>query len=213
MLSHSIKNFLTPEEVQWFIWYWDQRPVEVDDGGRFHSMAYYDQPFFANIRKKLDSKVPDDEYIKIVQISRDYLPGGVHSDGYIGEDSPEIGKLATSYLVPLVVSEPCYTLTFNNYSEKAVSLNEYAKLMYGIINYDEVGKEYFNLSAEPFDKDVHEKHLTHMDIKYLSGLKCDRANLWEVGSAITWPRAQLHCSANFSKEATRIMMLILTCKR
>ena len=85
--------------------------------------------------------------------------------------------------------------------------------MYGIINYDEVGKEYFNLSAEPFDKDVHEKHLTYMDIKYLSGLKCDRANLWEVGSAITWPRAQLHCSANFSKEATRIMMLILTCKR
>lgn len=208
-----IDNFLTQDEVDWFNWYWTQLPCKINNGKRWGSCVYYDQGFFKNIREILDKKVAKDEYIVAVNISEDYEPGGIHTDGYIGDKSNEKNCLGTSYLIPLEISEQFYTLTFKSYSDRAVSLNKYFNLEGGVLTYDQVDKDYFNFGDKVFDNGLHQKYLGHLNYDLLKGIEVDKILPWDIGRAVTWPRPQLHVTAFFPKNITRRMILILTCKR
>ena len=70
-------------------------------------------------------------------------------------------------------------------------------------------KEY-GLSNIPFDKELYEKYLTHLDYAGLSGLTVDYVHEWKLGDAMIWPRENFHVSANFTNKDSRASVLITT---
>tara|TARA_Y100000741_G_scaffold349025_1_gene317715 strand:+ start:210 stop:917 length:708 start_codon:yes stop_codon:yes gene_type:complete len=49
---------------------------------------------------------------------------------------------------------------------------------------------------KPFDKEIHEKYLTHENIENLRGLEVEFIYEWEVGSMLIFDRSHLHCSSS-----------------
>ena len=48
----------------------------------------------------------------------------------------------------------------------------------------------------PFNKEDHEKYLSHEKIENLSGLEIDLVYEWELGSMLIFDRTRLHCSSS-----------------
>ncbi|MAH53654.1 MAG: hypothetical protein CMI68_01715 [Candidatus Pelagibacter sp.] len=53
-----------------------------------------------------------------------------------------------------------------------------------------------HLGAEEFDKEIHKKYLTHIDIKNLKGLKVEYIYKWKVGETLIVDRSHIHCSSS-----------------
>jgi hypothetical protein len=212
----KIQNFLSEEEINWFLWYWSILPKKIDTGQRNRSMTYFNVPFFHRICKKLDQKVklnsPHEE-ITTVNINDDYLPGGVHSDGYIEYDSND--DISLTYLIPLKTEKDSNysTVIFNEKSKKAVSLNHENGLgNSGLVTYPQIKKLEVTEKENDFDKEIYKKYLSHLKYESLAGLTLLEVQHWELGSAMVWPRENLHCSANFAAKSPRMSLLITTRK-
>lgn len=210
------EDFLSEEEMEWFRWYWTCLPAIIDTKQRHRSPAYFDQPHFVRIFEKLNNRIKEiasDEQITTFNLNWDYLPGGIHSDGFIDHD--ENDRMGHTYFVPIEM-EPnteFQTIIFDKDSDRAVSLNSELGLGNdGLVTYPQVDREYFDLSDEPFDKDMYNRYLTHLNYDKLSGLKVTKVQEWKLGRALIWPRARLHCSANFEKGVIRNTILIATRK-
>jgi len=52
-----------------------------------------------------------------------------------------------------------------------------------------------HLGAGKFDKEIHKKYLTHIDINNLNGLKVELVYKWKVGETLIMDRSHLHCSS------------------
>jgi len=52
-----------------------------------------------------------------------------------------------------------------------------------------------HLGAEEFDKAIHKKYLTHLDINNLKGLKVELIYQWKVGETLIMDRSHIHCSS------------------
>ena len=50
-----------------------------------------------------------------------------------------------------------------------------------------------HLGIEEFDKEIHKKYLTHIDINNLKGLKVEMIYNWKVGESLIVDRTHLHC--------------------
>ena len=61
-----------------------------------------------------------------------------------------------------------------------------------------------NISSEKFwlgfDKAVHEKYLTHIDIKNLQGLEVELIYNWKIGETLIMDRSHIHCSSSNIKD-------------
>ena len=53
-----------------------------------------------------------------------------------------------------------------------------------------------HLGAEEFDKAIHKKYLTHLDINNLKGLKVELVYQWKVGETLIMDRSHIHCSSS-----------------
>jgi len=53
-----------------------------------------------------------------------------------------------------------------------------------------------HLGDEEFDKEVHQKYLTHIDINNLKGLKVELIYQWKVGETLIMDRSHIHCSSS-----------------
>jgi len=52
-----------------------------------------------------------------------------------------------------------------------------------------------HLGTEEFDKAIHKKYLTHIDINNLKGLKVELVYQWKVGETLIMDRTHIHCSS------------------
>ncbi len=57
-----------------------------------------------------------------------------------------------------------------------------------------------HLGQKPFDKAVHEKYLTHIDIKNLQGLEVELIYNWKIGETLIMDRSHIHCSSSNIKD-------------
>ncbi len=57
-----------------------------------------------------------------------------------------------------------------------------------------------HLGDKEFDKKLHEKYLTHIDINNLKGLEIDFIYTWKVGESLIVDRSHIHCSSSRIKE-------------
>ena len=53
-----------------------------------------------------------------------------------------------------------------------------------------------HLGTEEFDKEIHQKYLTHIDINNLKGLKVELVYQWKVGETLIMDRSHIHCSSS-----------------
>ena len=206
----------TDELREWCLWYWTQLPDKKDNGQKFVSLTYFDLPYNLWFKTQLENiiyKMEPDSLITHATLHEDYLPGGIHSDGEI-ETYKEPGEISRTYLFPLFISEETYSLVFHQKSKKALSLNQILGLgNAGIIDYKQTTAENIGLDiTHPFNKSVWEKYLTHLDYSACAGLTTAAVLKWKLGHGITWPRENLHTSANFPK-MKRQFLLVETCKK
>ena len=57
-----------------------------------------------------------------------------------------------------------------------------------------------HLGNEDFDKEMHQKYLTHIDINNLKGLKVELIYKWKLGETLIMDRTHIHCSSSRLKE-------------
>jgi len=53
-----------------------------------------------------------------------------------------------------------------------------------------------HLGSGEFDKEIHKKYLTHIDINNLKGLKVEMIYNWKVGESMIMDRSHIHCSSS-----------------
>jgi len=53
-----------------------------------------------------------------------------------------------------------------------------------------------HLGNEEFDKEIHQKYLTHLNINNLKGLKVELIYNWKVGETLIMDRSHIHCSSS-----------------
>ena len=53
-----------------------------------------------------------------------------------------------------------------------------------------------HLGIEEFDKTIHKKYLTHIDINNLRGLKVELVYKWKIGESLIMDRSYIHCSSS-----------------
>lgn len=53
-----------------------------------------------------------------------------------------------------------------------------------------------HIGIKDFDKEVHEKYLTHIDINNLKGLEIEFIYTWKVGESLIVDRSHIHCSSS-----------------
>lgn len=203
----KIGNFLSLELVTELLDKFDSLPKK-DDGLRINANTYIEQDFSSVFRKKMENCIAPHYSGKITHatIFSDYGPGGIHSDGWI--DKPENGKMGYTFLVPLESEyEQNATLVFTETSEKAITYNQAIGLgQNGILTYhqEDLPQQEYQL-----DKETKDKWLPHIKKDNLP-FTLEKILMWEVGSAIYWPRINMHASAWFPENTKRKAMVILT---
>jgi len=53
-----------------------------------------------------------------------------------------------------------------------------------------------HLGQEEFDKKMHQKYLTHIDINNLKGLKLEMVYNWKIGETLIMDRTHIHCASS-----------------
>ena len=96
---------------------------------------------------------------------------------------------------------------FEETSERAITYNGATGLgQKGIVSYQQ--KE-LPEAEHTMDKDAQQKWLPHIKTDKLP-FRLEEVLRWEIGSAIYWPRINLHASAWFPPETKRKAIVVLT---
>ena len=57
-----------------------------------------------------------------------------------------------------------------------------------------------HLGSKEFDKEIHKKYLTHIDINNLKGMEVEMIYEWKIGESLIVDRTHIHCSSSRIKE-------------
>ena len=53
-----------------------------------------------------------------------------------------------------------------------------------------------HLGSKEFDKEIHKKYLTHIDINNLKGMEVEMIHEWKIGESLIVDRTHIHCSSS-----------------
>ena len=202
----KIKNLIDQDTVEYFLNKYETLPKK-DNGARINADTMVDQDFNKLFYDKL-AKILSPYFsgtINHATVYSDYLPGGIHSDGWIA--TPEKTKLATTFIIPLVSEyKKNATVVFNETNEEAITYNKATGLGdKGIASYRQ---ENLPDTGDVLDTKIQKQWLPHLDERIPFSIA--EILTWEVGTAIYWPRINLHASAWFPEQTDRKAIVILT---
>ena len=202
----KIKNIIDKDTIEYLLNKYEALPKK-DNGLRINADTLVDQDF----NKKFNEKVTEilmpyfPGHVNHATIYSDYHPGGIHSDGWI--DKPEQNKLAYTFLIPLQSEyEKNATIVFEETSEEAVTYNQATGLgQKGVASYQQTALP----DSDHFvDADTQKSRFPHLEGRL--PFKIAEVLTWEVGTALYWPRINLHASAWFPSDSARKAMVMLT---
>lgn len=212
MVGQILENFIDDDFVQWLCWFWQQLPNQVDTGQRHRALLNHQLEWATSLHQKLKKLVdPYERDFEIVtaMLSSDYAPGGIHSDGWLSA-YPE-KQISRTYLVPLQITSNNHTVIFRECSDEAVTFNSFMGMgNSGIVNYKQIEPKEILDTCSNIPKDTYDKYLTHLPYDKLQGLTVDSVLPWKVGTAISWPRRNFHCSANYDQTTVRLSLILMT---
>jgi hypothetical protein len=67
-----------------------------------------------------------------------------------------------------------------------------------------------NYVDSDFPADLYQAYLTHMPVENVNGLTFGEYVEWSPGSAMSFPRSQLHCAASGNADKISILIATLT---
>lgn len=203
----KISNFFDKKMISELLDKYESLPKK-DNGLRINANTFIEQDYSKAFREKIISALNPhyNGWITHATVYSDYHPGGIHSDGWINE--PEKGSMGYTFLIPLESEyEDNATLVFEETSERAITYNGATGLgEKGIVSYQQ---EDLPSSEHTMDKADHQKWLPHIKVDKLP-FKLKEVLKWEIGSAIYWPRINLHASAWFPPNSKRKAIVVLT---
>lgn len=203
----KISNFFDTKMIRELLDKYESLPKK-DNGLRINANTFVEQDFSQVFREKIESALKPhySGWITHATIYSDYHPGGIHSDGWI--DEPEKGTMGYTFLIPLESEyEANATLVFEETSERAITYNGATGLgQKGILSYQQ---QELPETEHSMDKDAQQKWLPHIKADKLP-FRLKEVLTWEIGSAIYWPRINLHASAWFPSESKRKAIVVLT---
>ena len=203
-----IKNLFNKKEINDFLNLYNSLPITVHNKKqnviKKRWLQGYDKNlemiFYERLKKEIGSFKMDnlkdengEEILGLIQES--YAPIGLHVDAGFEVNS----QIYKQSLIPL--SSVGSTIIFKNrfyegstnFTQDPEELNK-KDLKYGQNKRSNAHlKMYGN---KPFDKNIHEKYLTHENIDNLKGLEVELIYEWEVGSMLIFDRTHLHCSSS-----------------
>ena len=203
-----IKNLFNKKEINQFLNLYNSLPITVHNKKqnviKKRWLQGYDKNleviFYERLKKEIGSFKMDnlkdengEDILGLIQES--YAPIGLHVDAGFEVNS----QIYKQSLIPL--SSVGSTIIFKNrfyegstnFTQDPDELNK-KDLKYGQNKRSNAHlKMYGN---KPFDKNIHEKYLTHENIDNLKGLEVELIYEWEVGSMLIFDRTHLHCSSS-----------------
>ena len=203
-----IKNLFNKKEINEFLNLYNSLPITVHNKKqnviKKRWLQGYDKNleviFYERLKKEIGSFKMDnlndengEDILGLIQES--YAPIGLHVDAGFEVNS----QIYKQSLIPL--SSVGSTIIFKNrfyegstnFTQDPDELNK-KDLKYGQNKRSNAHlKMYGN---KPFDKNIHEKYLTHENIDNLKGLEVELIYEWEVGSMLIFDRTHLHCSSS-----------------
>ena len=161
--------------------------------------------------------------VKLLDVSVRYYhssrPFAIHSDGL----SARGGAIPVNHtlLVPLTwspIESSTHTVFFDQFDEtpgheKMFYTHSTAKrYVPGGKKIIPTSTDYTRLSdmtGEPFDKEIYDQQLSHIDYDDLHGLSIHRSVKWTIGDAILFESNRLHCSAAFGTDVLSVKSHLL----
>jgi hypothetical protein len=137
---------------------------------------------------------------------RTTVPFHVHTDTGKAEEMEETYFPFKNVLIPLSNSTktaPLYTVFFHQRSLGQAShfwkgekfAHQQPKYNFKVTDYTSL----LNYTGTPLDREVYERHLTHLPFENLFGLSVEKLIEWRIGDVIIFDCNQLHSSNDFSK--------------
>jgi len=154
------------------------------------------KPWFEPVQDLVWDLLGSNCYVWGSNIFRVEKPHIAHNDDYTEKNYP----IYKTVVLPLEISKPTNFVTFDQ-----AYLDGPVKLFRG---YDPVPESYYNKSLtdysdiinytdKPFDKEMHEKYLSHIPIEALHGLTVEKVVSWTPGNAIIFDMGRIHSASNF----------------
>jgi len=203
-----IKNLFSKNEINKFLSLYEQLPITIHNKKqnviKKRWLKGYNEKlekiFYDRVKNeigefKMDNLQDDSGKDIYGLIQESYSPIGLHVDA--GFNSENLVYKQT--LIPLtpVGSTVIFKNRFYGGSTSFTLDKEELKkknLSYG---QNKRSSEHLKLYGnKPFDKEIHEKYLTHENIENLRGLEVEFIYEWEVGSMLIFDRSHLHCSSS-----------------
>ena len=199
-----IENFLNKEEVGLFQKLYEELPIEINNKRQKIVKKKLSDEFNKDLQniyiKKLKRVISNFEMDNPKTINgtkslglfqESYMPVSLHVD--TGFDFEKLIYKQTL----LALSDTGETVIFKNRfygCSTTFSINPKELSAKG---YNRRSSEHLKLYGNnDFNKEMHEKYLSHEDINNLRGLEVEMVFKWKLGDLLIFDRSNLHCSSN-----------------
>ena len=216
----SIKNFLTPEELESILDYYDllEQSIEYSNDQAKRKLMHYNDPDNTFIKDIIDSKIKKmfpNSFVSASAFTNWNKNVELHTDAWQpGEDQNSI--LGYALLIPLridPVEEKISTIIFEQYCEgptvtiKKFNNNE----KWNIAKYiDPFSDKILNKKTNGIDESFYQNYLYHIERESLKCFSLANRYEWSLGGGIVWRRNLFHTSEAFNQKLkSKLHMIFL----
>ena len=203
-----VKKFLNKEEISLFQKLYEELPIEIDNKRQRIVKKKWSDEFNKDLQKiymqklreiifdfQMDNPETKNGKKSLGLFQESYMPVTLHVD--TGFDFDKVIYKQT--LLPL--SDTGETIIFKNRFYGCSTTFSIDPKELSAKGYNKRSSEHLNLYGNnDFNKEMHEKYLTHEDINNLKGLEVEMVFKWELGDLLVFDRSNLHCSSKNIKD-------------
>ncbi len=203
-----VKKFLNKEEISLFQKLYEELPIEIDNKRQRIVKKKWSDEFNKDLQNiyiqklreiifdfQMDNPETKNGNKSLGLFQESYMPVTLHVD--TGFDFDKVIYKQT--LLPL--SDTGETIIFKNRFYGCSTTFSIDPKELSAKGYNKRSSEHLNLYGNnDFNKEMHEKYLSHEDINNLKGLEVEMVFKWELGDLLVFDRSNLHCSSKNIKD-------------
>jgi len=202
-----INDFLTADEIEEVVEYYDQLPYSEEHSGKRNQrkLMHYDLPETPYLKSVFQPKIEKHfpgGYVSSSTFTEWHKPVNIHTDAWQSHEDKS-HKLGITLLIPLritpveaesstIIFEQCMPHTFP-LTQIAVPGNKLLKDYVSHCDPSIMHKKNNSISNEFYN--LHLQHIEDQDM--LINLSVDRIHKWTIGDAFYWDRNYFHTSSSF----------------
>ena len=206
------REALTTEQVQQLLDYYHNGVNNVENRDAIRQGINFNDPLFPKdaIISVLDSVLDQPYEVEYLVFLHSKRPFGIHTHGDV--KLTNLYNIVTIQLKSSDDGEQSGTVFFDNYLSGPPAGfdkrpdNKWPPQMKQVVDYS-ILDNYVDIE---FPQDIYNKYLNHMIAENLNGLTFGEYVEWSPGTAMAFPRSQLHCAGAGNSEKISILVATLT---